>query len=52
MIKNYTSHINIVSEGRGTSILTKDGHKLTDIQGFPTGRGISAHFNGVKILNV
>jgi exonuclease III len=50
--RNYTSHMNIGSDDRGTAIPTKDCYQLTDIRRIPTGRGMSAHFNGVKILNV
>jgi exonuclease III len=52
MIRNYSAHINIGSERRGTAILIKDCYTLTDINYMPTGRGITALFNGVKILNV
>jgi exonuclease III len=53
MTRNYSAHINIESEGRGTAVLIKDAtHTHTDIQYMPTGRGRTALFNGVKILNV
>jgi exonuclease III len=52
MIRNNSVRINIGPEGRGTAILIKDCYTLTDIQYMPTGRGITAFFNGVKILNL
>jgi hypothetical protein len=52
MIRNYSAHINIGSEDRGTAILIKDCYTLTDIQYKPTGRGMAALLNGVKIQNV
>ena len=32
--------------------LGKDSYLLNNIQRIPTGRGISAHFNGIKIINI
>ena len=40
------------TECRGTTILAKDSYLLTNIQRIPTVRGISAHFNGIKIINI
>jgi len=40
------------TEGRGTVILAKDSYLLTNIQRIHTGRGISAHFNGIRIINI
>jgi len=51
-IRRYTSYINMRTEGRGTAILAKDSYLLTNIQRTPTGRGISAHFNGIRIINI
>ena len=51
-IRRYTSYINMGTEDRGTAILAKDSYLLTNIQRIPTGRGISAHFNGIKIINI
>jgi exonuclease III len=51
-IRIYSAHINLGSEGKGTAILIKDSHTLTDIEYMPTGRGITVLFNGVKILKV
>jgi exonuclease III len=52
MIRNYTAHVNIGIEGRGTAILHKDCYHLTDIEKLPTGRGILGLFNDVKIISV
>ena len=37
---------------RGTALLAKDIYLLTNIHRNPTGRGISAYFNGIKIINI
>jgi hypothetical protein len=52
IFRRYTSHINMGTEGRGTAILAKDCFLLTDIHRIPTGRGISALFNGIRIINI
>ena len=36
----------------GTAILAKDSYLLTNIQRIPTGRGMSAYFNGNRIINI
>jgi len=51
-IRRYTSYINMGTECRGTAILAKDSYLLTNIQRIPTGRGISAYFNGIRIINI
>jgi exonuclease III len=51
-ILNYTAHVNIGTEGRGTAILHKDCYTLTVIEKLPTGSGIIGTFNDLKILNV
>jgi exonuclease III len=40
------------TEGLGTGILAKDYYLFTDIHRTPTGRGISALFNGIRIINI
>jgi exonuclease III len=40
------------SEGGGTAILAKDCYHITNIQRIPTGRGTSAQFNDIKIVNI
>jgi endonuclease/exonuclease/phosphatase family metal-dependent hydrolase len=51
-IRRYIAYINIGTEGRGTAILAKDNYLITNIQRIPTGRGITAHFNGIKTINI
>jgi exonuclease III len=51
IIRNYTAHVNIRIEGRGTVILHKDCYHLTDIEKLPAGRGISGLFIEVKIIS-
>jgi exonuclease III len=52
MISQYTAHMNIGIDGRGTAILDKDGLILTNIQRIPSGRGIAATLNGIRIVNI
>jgi exonuclease III len=52
MIRNYTVHTNIGTEGRGTAITDKHIYNLTDIRLMPSGRGIVATFNGIQIVNI
>ena len=40
------------TEGRGTAILVKGCYLLANIQRIPKGRGISAHFNGIRIIKI
>ena len=52
MISQYTAHMNIGTEGRGTAILAKDGLILPKIQRIPSGRGIAATLNGIRVVNI
>jgi exonuclease III len=52
MNSQYTAHMNIGTDGRGTAILAKDGLILTNIQRIPSGRGIAATLNGIRIVNI
>jgi exonuclease III len=52
MIGNYTAHINIGTDGRETAILAKEGFTLTNIQRIPSGRGIAATLQGIRIVNI
>jgi len=52
MISQYTAHMNIGTEGRGTAILAKEGLLLTNIQRIPSGRGIAATLQGIRIVNL
>jgi len=51
-IRRYTSYINMGTECRGTVILAKDSYLLANIQRIPAERGISAYFNGIRIINI
>ena len=50
-IRRYASYINMGTEGRVNAILAKESYLITNIQRIPTGRGISAHFKGIRIIN-
>jgi exonuclease III len=44
--------IQTLGEGRGTAILVKEVYKLDNVGYMPSGRGMVANFNGVKIANI
>jgi exonuclease III len=48
----YTAHTNIRTERRGTAFLAKHGLVLSDIRRIPSGRGIAATYNGMRIINL
>jgi len=52
MVSQYTAHMNIRTEGRGTAILAKEGLILTNTQRIPSGRGIAATLHGIRIVNI
>jgi exonuclease III len=47
-----TQYINVGTEKIGTAILAKDGIMLTDIRCLPSGRGITAKYNGIRLINL
>ena len=51
-IRRYTVHMNIATDRRGTAILDKEGLALSNIQRIPSGRGISASFRGILVVNI
>jgi exonuclease III len=51
-INQYTAHMNTGTDGRGTAVLSKDGFIPTNIQRMPSGRGIAATLNGIRIVNI
>jgi len=51
-IRRYTVRMNIGTDRRGTAILAKDGLALSNIQRLPPGRGMSASFRGILIVNI
>jgi exonuclease III len=48
----YIQYINVGTEKRGTAILVKDGIMLTEIRCLPSGRGITAKYNGISVINI
>jgi exonuclease III len=48
----YTQYINVGTEKKGTAILAKDVIMLTDIRCLPSGRGITARYNGISLINL
>jgi len=51
-IRRYSVHMDIGTDRRGTAILAKDGLALSNIQRLPSGRGMSASFRGILIVNI
>jgi hypothetical protein len=50
--QRYTQYVNIGTEKLGTAILVKDGILLTDIKCLPSGKGITAKYNGISVINI
>jgi exonuclease III len=50
--RQYAQYINVGTGKRGTAILAKDGIILTDIRCLPSGRGITARYNGISLINI
>ena len=51
-IRGYETHLNIGTSMRGTAIVAKRQHHLTNILTIPSGRANAAHFRGIKLVNV
>ena len=51
-IYRYTKHVNRGTERRGTAIVARDGLVLTDVRYLPSGRGITAMYNGTRLINI
>jgi len=51
-LRRYTAHTNIGTGRRRTAILAKEELVLSDIRRIPSGRGIAATYNGIRIINV
>ena len=51
-LRRYEAHINVGTDNRGTAILAKEGFTITNITRLPTGRGIAADFEGIRIINI
>jgi exonuclease III len=51
-IPNYTTYLNIGTEGRGTALMVKEAYKVDDVRRLPSGRGIMATFHGFRIAKI
>jgi exonuclease III len=51
-INGYTLHHNVGTNIRGTAILARNEMTLTNVHKLPSGRAISADYNGLKLINV
>ena len=51
-VRGYATHLNIGTSMRGTVILARNEITLTNIIKVPSGRAMSATYNGLLIFNV
>jgi exonuclease III len=51
-ITGYDTHMNIGTTMRGTAIMTKRQHQLTNIITIPSGRAIAAKLQGIHLINI
>jgi hypothetical protein len=51
-ITRYETHMNVGTSMRGTAIMAKSQHHLTNIRNLPTGRAIAATFRGAHLINI
>ena len=51
-LRNYTKHINIGTEHRGTAILIKDVIQINKIICLPSGRGIAGVLEGIHMIKI
>ena len=51
-LRRYEAHTNVGTDSRGTAILAKEGIPITNKTRLPTGRGIAAYFEGIRIINI
>jgi exonuclease III len=50
-LEGYNIYLNVGTEMRGTAIVTKQDLQITNINKLPFGRGMTADFRGVKLIN-
>lgn len=50
--RRYNAYVNVGTDNRGTAILAKERTSLTDITHLPSGRGIAACYEGIRIINI
>ena len=50
--RGYNTHYNIGASMRGTAIVARDALTLTRVQRLPSGRAVSAEYDGMKLINV
>jgi exonuclease III len=48
----YETYLNVGTDMWGTAFVTKQDLRLTNINKLPSGRGITADFTGVKLVNI
>ena len=51
-LQGYETHLNIGTTMRGTAIMAKRQHVLTNIRTIPSGRAISAQLRDVTLINI
>jgi exonuclease III len=48
----YNTYLNVGTDMRETSIVTKQDLQITNINKLPSGRGMTAGFRGIKLINI
>jgi exonuclease III len=51
-LQGYTTHVNVGTEMRGTALVTRDTMKFENINKLPSGRGMTAEFRGITLINI
>jgi exonuclease III len=51
-LQGYAAHTNVGTIGRGTAIVTREHYTLNNIVRLPSGRGMTADFEGLWLVNV
>jgi exonuclease III len=51
-LRGYEAHINIGTNGRGATIVAREGIPLRNVARIPSGRGIAAELQGMGIVSI
>ena len=51
-VYGYNMYLNVGTDMRGTATVTKQDLQITNINKLPSGRGMTADFRGVKLINI
>jgi exonuclease III len=51
-LQGYTTYVNVGTEMRGTAFVMRNTIKLENINKLPSGRGMTAKFRGITLINI